>query len=451
MKNVSSIFKEIIKKNGKQLDCQIIINDILIGKKEINSAVPFFNTELFKSVMCGLEIDSNIRISEGTKFNAKVGVKFGNSSYQYIEFKNFTVYKCERQEDTESYKITAYDKMLDAMTDFIMPADTEKIPVRQYLINIFNWLGWSTAGIPSTFINSTKLIEPGIHSNIGFTFRDVLDELSTVTGSFICVINDVPMLKYITNTNEVINEEYLCQDNVTFGKKYFINSLVFSRAEESDNIFRKDDDSIEQNGLHEFRISDNQILSTLERDTFIDDLFNYFKTLEFYIFDIKSTGIMWFEVADKFTISAHNNTYSVVLLNDEIIIDQDIEEHLYSDEPEETQTEYKYADETDKRLNQTYILLDKQNQKITQLTNKTTEHEEKITKQEQDIDSLKQSAENSVNYKREAEGITEIHLTEAGQLEILKLEIQGAKTYNNYLYPGNDLYPGTWLHPNMQR
>lgn len=451
MKNISSNFKEIIKKNGKQLDCEIIIDDIVIGKEQINSIVPFFNTSLFKSVMCGLEIDSNIRISEGVQFNAKVGVKFGNSQYEYIDFKNFTVYKCERQEDTESYKIIAYDKMLDAMTDFIMPTDTEKITVRQYLIKVFNWLGWSTSGIPDTFINSTKLIEPGIHSDIGFTFRDVLDELSTVTGSFICIINDMPTLKYITNTNEIINEEYLCQDNVTIGKKYFINSLVFSRAEESDNIYRKDDNSIEQNGLYEFRISDNQILSTLERDTFIDELFNYLKTLEFYIFDIKSTGIMWFEVADQFTVSAHNNTYTVVLLNDEITIDQDIEEHLFTDEPEETQTEYKYADETDRKINQAYILVDKQNQKITQLTNKTTEHEEKITKQEQDIDGLKQSAKNSINYKREVKGTTEVHLTEAGQVDILKLEIQGNKTYENFLYPGTDLYPGTWLQPNMQR
>jgi len=450
MKNVGSIFKEIIKKNGKQLDCQIIVDSIVIGKREINSIVPFFNTSLFKSVMCGLEIDSNVRIAEGIQFNAKVGIKFGNNSYEYINFENFTVYKCERQEDTESYKIIAYDRMLDSMTDFIMPS-MEKITVRQYLIKIFEWLGWSTAGIPATFVNSTKLIEPKIHNEIGYTFRDVLDEISTVTGSFICIINGVPTLKYITNTNEVINEQYLCQDDVTIGKKYFINSLVFSRAEESDNIFRKDDSSIKTNGLHEFRISDNQILSTLERDTFIDELFNYLKTLEFYIFDIKSTGIMWFDVADMFTISAHGNAYPVVLLNDEITIDQDIEEHLYTDEPKEAQTDYKYADETDRKIDQAYILLDKQNKKITQLTNQTTKYEEKLTKQEQDIDGIKQSVENTIDYKRTAEGYTEVHIVDAGNAEILKLEVKGNKTYEVNLFPSEDLFPSNELYPNMQR
>lgn len=271
----------------------------------------------------------------------------------------------------------------------------------------------------------------------------MLDELATITGSFIYFKGDIPHLKYITDTNETIDETYLCQDDVIIGKKYFINSLVFSRAEESDNIYRKDDTSITQNGLHEFRISDNQILSTLERDTFIDELFNYLKTLEFYIFDVKSTGIMWFEVADKFTISAHNNTYPVVLLNDEITVDQDIEEHLFSDEPEETQTKYKYADETDRRINQAYILVDKQNQKITQLTKETTENSQKLTKQEQDINgvttkvsSVETQVTNITNTQGEAEG-KNIHIEDSAEEPFVDISLQGESTQNGTLTPEN--------------
>ena len=264
----------------------------------------------------------------------------------------------------------------------------------------------------------------------------MLDELATITGSFIYFKGDIPHLKYITDTNETIDETYLCQDDVIVGKKYFINSLVFSRAEESDNICRKDNTSITQNGLHEFRISDNQILSTLERDTFIDELFNYLKTLEFYIFDVKSTGIMWFEVADKFTISAHNNTYPVVLLNDEITVDQDIEEHLFSDEPEETQTKYKYADKTDRRINQAYILVDKQNLKITQLTEETTENTQKLTKVEQDVNgittkvsSVETQVENITNTQAQAEG-KNIHIEDSSEEPFVEISLHGESTQN---------------------
>lgn len=144
MKQVNNNFKKNIKINGRQLDCKVIILDsIILGKTDINNIKPFFNTGLFKTVMCGLEIDSNTRIAEGTDIKAKIGVKFKDSAYEYIEYTEFTVYQCERQEDTESYRITAYDRMIESMVDFDLEV-AQKLTVRQYLIKIFEWLGWST-------------------------------------------------------------------------------------------------------------------------------------------------------------------------------------------------------------------------------------------------------------------------------------------------------------------
>lgn len=449
MKQVNDSFKENIKKYGRSLDCKIILKNTTIEKENINSIVPSVNTSLFKSVMYGLEIDSNIEIPQKTKIDVKVGVKFGTSNYEYIEFKDYAVYSCEIQEDTESYKIIAYDKMLESMIDFNLEI-TENLTVKEYLIKNFQKLNWSIEGIPDTFINSTKVIEAGIHSDIDYTFRDVFDEIATITGSFIYIKNGIPTLGYIEETNEIINEEYLSQDDVTIGEKYFINSLVFSRAEESDNIFRKNDISIEANGLHEFRISDNQILSTNNRVDFIDELYSYLQTLEFYIYDVKSTGILWFEICDMFTLSIHNKTYPTIILNDEITIDQDVEEKLYVEKPEETETNYKCADSTDKKINKAYILVDKQNKKITQLTQETTENTEKIAKVEQDIDGIKQIVSNTAEYKRNSEGITQIYLENAGQAEILELNIQGNKTYENNLFPSENLYPSEELYSNME-
>lgn len=439
MKQVSNNFKTYIKTNGKQLDCKIVItDDLVLEKKDINSIQPFFNTTLFKTVMCGLEIDSNTRIAEGTEFKAKIGVKFKNSAYEYIEYENYTVYKCERQEDTESYKITAYDKMLEAMVDFDMEV-SQSLTTRQYLVSIFEWLNWDTTGIPATFVNSTKLIEPNIHTGIGYTFRDVLDEIATITGAFIYFKGDIPYLKYINETNEIIDEMYLSQDDVTIGKKYFINSLVFSRAEESDSIFRKDNESVTQKGLNEFKISDNQILSTNNRADFIDDLWNYLKTLEFYIFDIKSTGIMWFEVADKFTIKAHNNTYPVVLLNDETTVDQDIEEHLYADEPEESETDYKCASATDKKINQTNFRVDKQNQKIKGIITQIGDRSEKTTSITADIDGLSSKVSAIADLTKELSGNKTVILNECAKGELLELHIFGNNTVFNYQVLSNDL------------
>lgn len=88
--------------------------------------------------------------------------------------------------------------------------------------------------------------------------------------------------------------------------------------------------------------------------------------------------------------------------------------------------------------------------KITQLVQESSEHEEKITKQEQDIESIKSKVENTVEYKREKNGITEIHIEEAGQADILKFEVQGNKTYEANLFPRTNLYPRAGLQPNQK-
>lgn len=94
--------------------------------------------------------------------------------------------------------------------------------------------------------------------------------------------------------------------------------------------------------------------------------------------------------------------------------------------------------------------IDEAEGKITQLVQESSEHEEKLTEHEQTIDEIKDSVSNIIDYTREVEGFTEIHLEDAGETEILKLEIQGNKTYENYLFPSDDLYPSEDLYPNQE-
>lgn len=56
-----------------------------------------------------------------------------------------------------------------------------------------------------------------------------------------------------------------------------------------------------------------------------------------------------------------------------------------------------------------------------------------------------------LGYKDEVDALTEVYIQNAGKGYLIKLEIQGNKTYENHLYPGADLYLGVDLYPNMQR
>lgn len=406
MINVNDNFKIDIRTYGRQFDVKLKANNTDISSDYLNYLKPSFNTSLFKTVMHQIEIDSKLYMPADTKITGKIGVKVNEKTYNYINLNNYYVKSCERQEDTNSYRILAYTKMKESMIDYDLTL-TEKITVRNYLIKICQRLGWNTSNIPATFINSEKLVDPSLHTGINYSFRDALDELATITCSFLMFKGDEFYLLYLTETNESIDETYLDEDNITIGEKYIINSLVFSRAEESDNIFRKDDTSIATNGLHEYRISDCQLLSTNDRSDYIDEMFNYLKTLSFYIFDVQSKGILFLEACDIFNFVLNEVTYKTILLNNEIELDDGLTEKLYTDEPEETETEYKYADSTDKKINQAYILVDKQNKKIIQK-----------------VSSVEQSIENITNTEGTATGKS-IHLEDSSDEPLVSIKVKG--------------------------
>lgn len=88
--------------------------------------------------------------------------------------------------------------------------------------------------------------------------------------------------------------------------------------------------------------------------------------------------------------------------------------------------------------------------KITQLVQKSSEHEEKITKHEQDIDTIKDQVSSVTDYKREVEGITEIHLENASKAQVLILKIEGNQKYESNLFPSDELFPSDNLYPNQE-
>ena len=199
-------------------------------------------------------------------------------------------------------------------------------------------------------------------------------------------------ISYTTALDE-IDEEYLKDINVNFGEKFGpVNSVVFSRSAESDNIYERDEESIEQNGLCEIKIKDNQILNGNNRDTFLSEVFNKLYGIEYYINDFSSTGLTFYDLLDRYKIKVGDNYYRCVMFNDEVDITQGLEEQVHTDMPEESQTDYTKSDKTDRRINQTYLIVDKQNQQISAVVQNVSQQMETIgTSLTQTIDSLNAS------------------------------------------------------------
>ena len=207
MKQRSEEFKNQIKLLGREIDSKITYTideeEIELGPEELNSITPSFKGTLLKSVMKELEIDSNIEIPLGTILEYQFGLKV-NGEYEYISFGNYVVNKVEKQEDTESWIITCYDKMLYSMVDYESLEITYPITIRDYISALCTKLGLTFANSENTFCNYDRIIENELFlsedgSSLNYTFRDVLDQIAEVTGSIICINNEDELeLRYIT-------------------------------------------------------------------------------------------------------------------------------------------------------------------------------------------------------------------------------------------------------------
>lgn len=421
MISVTNNYKSAIVK-PRHIDAKIIVGGSTITSDNINSISRSFNSDLFKTISKVVNIDSNTTIAKDTTINPQFGL-YVNNAFEYISLGSYkTINAPILNKDTSSYQITAYDKIVESMVSYELTSVDITFPctVRELFVAIFTKLNWAVTGIPATFTNSTSSIDEDVFSNVNMTYRDVLDELCTISCMFLLDVNGVPTLKQLTTTGATINEDYMCDVNVNVGNQVFFNSLVFARASDSDNIYRKDDTSIGNYGLHEFRVSNLQILSLNWRDNFIDAMWNYIKTFTYYAFEINTNGITYLEPIDEFTLSIFGDTYSTLLLNSDLTIGGGLNEKIYSNEPLETETEYKYADTTDKRLNQTTLTVDKQNQQIEALVSATK------------IISNDLTGTGSVQLQNAYSG-TLHHMSIKGDIHLI--------TPSETLYPSNTLYP----------
>lgn len=458
MKAHTNDFKNNIKQFGKEIDSIITytIDGVTteLGKEELNSVTPHYEGSILKSVMRQLDIDSNVDIPKETIINYRFGVKV-NDEFEYIDFGNYVVYSSEKQEDLNSYKIVCYDKMLYSMKDYENMHITYPITIRNYLNAICNHLGLTFGSSNVNFANYNKEIQTELFldasgNSLNYTFRDVLDQLAQVTASTICINETTDQLevRYITNTNDTIDEEFFKNINVNFGEKFGpVNSIVLSRSAESDNVYLQDEQSITDNGLCEIKIKDNQIMNFNDRSDYLPGILGQLNGLEYYFNDYASFGICYYNLCDRYNVTIGENTYNCVMFNDEVNVTQGLEEHVYTKRPEESETDYTKADKTDRRINQTYLIVDKQNQVIQSVVSNVTQQNNKISQITQTVDELNSKISDIADITISGESsFANFTLDNINQSEPIMIRVRPTVKNISYLYPHDGLFPSDDLY-----
>ena len=222
MKTHSVDFKSQLTQLGRELRGTITYENTTL-EEEIMSITPHYKADILKSVMKQLDLELTVDIPLNTVINCQIGILV-NGDYEMINYGNYVVYNSEKQEDTKTYRITCYDKMLYSMKQNEDLDITYPITIKNYLIALGNKIGLSVAS--GTFYNQDLQIPSELYLGQEYTYRDILDEIAQATGSIICLnVNDEIVVKYPTLTNDTIDEDYLKDINVDFRTKIWSNKF----------------------------------------------------------------------------------------------------------------------------------------------------------------------------------------------------------------------------------
>ena len=195
------------------------------------------NKEWISSVQFSLDTAKTYTLNSNTKYvklgfrndraNVNIQLEEGNTAttyeafgiYDYVNYGNYIVKDVEKQEDTHSYKITCYDKMLYTMIDYENSNITYPITIRSYISAICTKLGLTFKNASDQFANYDKTITNELYldengNSLGYTFRDVLDDLAGATASTICINEDDKLeIRYI---NQTVDKNLFNYKNSTF-------------------------------------------------------------------------------------------------------------------------------------------------------------------------------------------------------------------------------------------
>ena len=382
---------------------------------------------------------------ENKEIKVEMGVKTNNTT-TYYSLGNFLVTLPENDDvdDTLDFEAMDYTKKFNQefdATDLTFPCTA--LQLAQYCCN--------KCGVElatTTFTNSTFIV-PNNQYETGDTYRKVMQDIGKLAYSWIrigwdnkCYIDFSVPSTTIDNYNEITTHNYydLTVQNEKFGP---VNRVVIGMTDvEGENAYIEDGDSIAANGVCELQIMDCNITYTPElRQQAITGASRLFG-LTFVPIEINTTGHPWLLGNELIEIEKTDGTKITTIPFDRTIeYAGHIKTKLVASADTKTETEYKNPGTLETAVKQTRIIVDKQNQTITQVVENVSQYDERITQVEQDVDSISQQVSQITDLTREVTNIGSISTDDdAFPGPIVELRIHGDVVP---YYPSIDRYPST--------
>ena len=438
-------YNDIIQKPGKRVLKHVCFVDGerqgCIGDSSIKSVKLSFKTTLTGTIMQGCELV----LKEIVHGDIYVDIEaFYGEEYDIVTYGPFFLKEePEYNASDKSYTYVLYDEMLSTMVDYEPVNVTYPTTIYNYFTNLLNKINLYTnlQSLP----NGNILMPSDIYDGINYTYRDVLDDIAQANGVLFYVDNAEVKIASLGAEPITINDKILKKQNIDFSEHFGpINVIVASRAGDSDNIYYPT--TLPENP-HEFKISDNQLMAGNNRDLFLPAIYNQLAGVEYDIFDTELVGYGEILPLTKVVFETNNKTYESYVFNQEIVLANGYKQTIYAELPEETNTDYKYADTTDRRINQTYLVVDKQNQAIEGVVSQVSDQNEQIATIRLQYNELLSRISDIADITTSGESsYASVDLADVNASQPISIKIKPINENICYLYPYSGLYPSSTLY-----
>ena len=435
MYNTSQAWKEKIYGNVQSI-LNIYIDNELVDTNYIldfkAGQTLFDDEELKLGSVSSKYIEFKIYKNQVPENISQVKVDYGiviNGEYEIIPIGIFNV-----DEWTDNDDNTLTIKCIDNMSKFEFNYDGSSLTYPTTLLVILKDI-CNKAGVElgsTSFLNSDTKIS--VYDNT-VTAREYLSYISECASGFAFIGRDGKLyIRTIYQDEQEIPLELFGE--YKWGDRCTISKVSYENGVES---FKFGNDT----GNNLWINQDNMYIVTEDE---VENIYNELNGLEAYSFEGKTIIDPALDVGDKIIIDGKPVIYQGEADFQTRFI-AEISSKIAIKEKQETTVKTTSQKVINRRVQSR---IDEAEGKIEQLIEETDGYENKFSQIEQTVDKITQEVSDTVDFTREIEGITEIHLTNSQEDILRKLEIEGNIEYKAILFPDSSLFPSENIYSNQE-
>ena len=223
-----------------------------------------------------------------------------------------------------------------------------------------------------------------------------------------------------------------------------VNRVVIGMSNvEGENVTVEDTDSINKNGVCEIQIMDNELTYTPELRAKVSESAKKLFGLTYLPLEITTTGHPWWTGKELIEITTPDgDTYQTIPFDRTLTYSGHIKTKATSKADTVIETEYKNVPSMESEIRKTRIVVDKNEQKINAVVEKSTKQDQQISELTVSVGNIESKVDNKVDITEDKNSNNaRIVFTNINQGPPVEIRIRPTSNDISYLYPSKNLYP----------